>query len=48
MAKYQTPAGTDINGVGIQPDIPLSKDIPTGVEGFCRVAEMTDAPKLFL
>ena len=36
VAKYQTPAGTDINKVGIQPDAPSPvPDAPRAAEGFC-------------
>ena len=40
VARYQTPAGTDINKVGIQPDIQLSEDelhaIPATGQAFCK------------
>ncbi|KAI3434885.1 hypothetical protein D9Q98_002939 [Chlorella vulgaris] len=52
VAKYQTPAGIDINKVGIAPTLPLDAgtlaDIPTSGEAFCRFAASSQqAPKLF-
>lgn len=49
VARYQTPAGTDINKVGIQPDVPLEPDVmpPTDGAGFCRFVASADAPLLF-
>lgn len=36
VAKYQTPAGTDINKVGIAPDAPSPlPDAPRSADGFC-------------
>jgi C-terminal processing protease CtpA/Prc len=50
VAKYQTPAGVDINRVGIQPDLelpPAALDaLPMNGAGFCRLAA-GDAPALF-
>ncbi|CAL8471979.1 g11521 [Coccomyxa elongata] len=49
VARYQTPAGTDINKVGIQPDVPLGPDVmpPADGPGFCRFVASADAPPLF-
>lgn len=52
VAKYQTPAGVDINKVGITPDISIQADellnIPTQGEAFCKfVGAGENAPKLF-
>ncbi|KAK9905938.1 hypothetical protein WJX75_009244 [Coccomyxa subellipsoidea] len=49
VARYQTPAGTDINKVGIQPDVPLGPDAmpPADGPGFCKFVASADAPPLF-
>jgi carboxyl-terminal processing protease len=52
VAKYQTPAGVDINKVGIQPQIVLDAEtlaeVPFGGEAFCKYAASAEtAPKLF-
>lgn len=48
VAKYQTPSGTDINRVGIAPDISLREgDVPAGVDAFCSLAGTKNAPRLF-
>lgn len=49
VARYQTPAGTDINKVGIEPDVPLSADAmpPMDGPGFCKFVATADAPPLF-
>lgn len=51
VAKYQTPAGVDINRVGIQPDLelpPAALDaLPMTGDGFCRLAPGGGAPALF-
>lgn len=49
VARYQTPTGTDINKVGIRPDILLedSSLLPTDSAKFCKVIANGSAPKLF-
>ena len=49
VARYQTPAGTDINKVGIKPDIFLDDQtlLPTDGQKFCEVLASSSAPKLF-
>ncbi|KAL4425371.1 hypothetical protein ABPG75_009387 [Micractinium tetrahymenae] len=51
VAKYQTPAGIDINKIGIAPTIPIEPtrlaDVPLSGEAFCRFASTDAAPKLF-
>ncbi|EFN57183.1 hypothetical protein CHLNCDRAFT_9114, partial [Chlorella variabilis] len=51
VAMYQTPAGIDINKIGIAPTIPLQPaqlaDIPLSGEAFCRFAQTEQAPRLF-
>lgn len=49
VARYQTPAGTDINKVGIKPDIFLDDQtlLPTDGQKFCQVLASASAPKLF-
>ncbi|CAL5221069.1 g3193 [Coccomyxa viridis] len=49
VARYQTPAGTDINKVGIEPDVVLSADAmpPMDGPGFCKFVASADAPPLF-
>ncbi|EIE23663.1 photosystem Ii D1 C-terminal processing protease [Coccomyxa subellipsoidea C-169] len=49
VARYQTPAGTDINKVGIQPDVTLGPDTmpPADGPGFCKFVASADAPQLF-
>eukprot|EP00775_Hariotina_reticulata_P007473 gene7473-7682_t len=48
VARYQTPAGVDINKVGITPDVPLVQEaLPTDAEGVCRVLASDAAPRLF-
>ena len=50
VARYQTPSGTDINKIGIQPDAPAPKvapkeeggapaELPMAPEAFCAVLE---------
>ena len=50
VARYQTPAGTDINKVGIKPDIVLEEQtlLPTDGPKFCKVMASGSAPKLYL
>ncbi len=50
VARYQTPAGTDINKVGIKPDIVLQDPaaLPTDGQNFCKVMAAPSAPKLFV
>ena len=49
VARYQTPAGTDINKVGIKPDIFLDDQtlLPTDGQKFCQMLASSSAPKLF-
>lgn len=49
LHRYQTPAGTDINRVGIAPDLKVEADtIPTsGASNVCKVLQASDAPRLF-
>lgn len=46
VARYQTPAGTDINKRGIQPDIPVSLE-SIAPDNVCRVLASPEAPRLF-
>jgi C-terminal peptidase prc len=50
VARYQTPAGDDINRVGIPPDLALDDGglniLPIG-DGFCAAAGKEGAPDLF-
>jgi C-terminal processing protease CtpA/Prc len=46
VARYQTPAGRDINKKGIVPDLKLDTEaLP--VDKICFVLASTDAPRLF-
>jgi hypothetical protein len=48
VARYQTPAGVDINKVGITPDVLLGQEaLPTDAAGVCRVLASDAAPRLF-
>lgn len=48
VARYQTPAGVDINKVGISPDVRLDAEVlPTDADGVCRVLSSGSAPRLF-
>jgi C-terminal processing protease CtpA/Prc len=48
VARYQTPAGVDINKVGITPDVALDLDgLPTNPEGACAALGAASAPRLF-
>ena len=51
VAKYQTPAGVDINRVGIAPTLPLPPPqlaaIPLEGGAFCAWAQGDAAPPLF-
>ena len=49
VSRYQTPAGTDINKVGIKPDIVLEdqSDLPSNAAKFCRAVASDAAPRLF-
>ncbi|MEW5301557.1 MAG: hypothetical protein WDW36_004410 [Sanguina aurantia] len=48
VARYQTPAGVDINKIGIEPDIALQADaLPTDGPGVCRVLSSPTAPRIF-
>ena len=50
VARYQTPAGADINKKGITPDLALADGgvdaLPIG-GGFCAAAALPDAPDVF-
>lgn len=47
-AKYQTPAGIDINRVGITPDVRLPPEaLPADAAGVCRVLQSDASPQLF-
>ncbi len=50
VARYQTPSGTDINKVGIKPDIVLEDQtlLPADGQKFCKVMASGSAPQLFL
>lgn len=49
VAKYQTPGGTDINKVGISPDINLQASVlPSNTAKFCEDIKASNAPRLFL
>ena len=46
VARYQTPAGRDINKRGITPDLPVASDaLP--VDGMCANLGAAEAPRLF-
>ncbi|WIA31928.1 hypothetical protein OEZ86_002787 [Tetradesmus obliquus] len=48
VARYQTPAGVDINKIGVSPDVQLDPEVlPTDLEGVCRVLGSDAAPRLF-
>eukprot|EP00878_Enallax_costatus_P016645 GHUV01017465.1.p1 GENE.GHUV01017465.1~~GHUV01017465.1.p1 ORF type:complete len:357 (+),score=105.23 GHUV01017465.1:969-2039(+) len=47
VARYQTPAGVDINKIGISPDVQLAPDLPTDPEGVCRILSSQSAPRLY-
>jgi C-terminal processing protease CtpA/Prc len=48
VARYQTPAGVDINKIGVSPDVQLDPEVlPTDLEGVCRVLASDAAPRLF-
>jgi C-terminal processing protease CtpA/Prc len=51
VARYQTPAGVDINKIGITPDVKLTPDVlaavPLSGRDFCAYAAADAAPKLF-
>lgn len=45
VAKYQTPAGTDINKVGITPKVRLpAETVPADGAGVCRLLSSEEAP----
>lgn len=50
VAKYQTPAGVDINKIGISPSVRLDQEelnaIPTAGPAFCQWAQSESAPRL--
>lgn len=49
VAKYQTPAGIDINKVGVLPDIRIdTSGFPLEPEGFCAVVKGDKPPRLFV
>ena len=49
VRRYQTPAGTDINKVGITPDIELPDGElpPPDADAFCKVIQRGNGPDLF-
>ena len=53
VARYQTPAGTDINKIGITPDLTIAADtVPTAANaadsGVCKLlSDPKAAPQLF-
>ena len=48
VAKYQTPAGVDINKVGISPDMRLApEEVPSQPSGVCQLLSSESAPSLF-
>ncbi len=49
VARYQTPAGVDINKIGIKPDVQLDAEaLPApGGDGVCRLLASIEAPSLF-
>lgn len=50
-SKYQTPNGTDINKIGINPDIKLDLGSLPEVgssDNVCKVVKSADAPQLFI
>lgn len=46
VARYQTPAGVDINKRGIQPDLTASLE-GISPENVCQVLSSQEAPRLF-
>lgn len=50
-SKYQTPNGTDINKIGIHPDIDLNigslPDVGSS-DKICKALQSADAPQLFI
>jgi C-terminal processing protease CtpA/Prc len=50
VARYQTPAGVDINKIGISPDLQVDPEaLPTDPQGVCAALAAPDStlPKLF-
>ena len=48
VARYQTPAGVDINRIGITPDVVLPLEaLPTDSTGVCAALRSDAAPALF-
>jgi len=48
VARYQTPAGVDINKIGIMPDLRIAPDdVPLNAEGVCKLLGSEKAPELF-
>jgi len=48
VAKYQTPAGVDINKVGVAPDIKIAADaLPVPGSDVCSALQGPSAPRLF-
>ncbi|KAG9446800.1 hypothetical protein H6P81_012928 [Aristolochia fimbriata] len=43
VARYETPAHTDIDKVGVTPDHPLPASFPLDEDGFCRCVEDSSA-----
>lgn len=49
VARYQTPAGRDINRVGIAPDVEADLDgVPDNAAGFCALARAGKLPGALL
>lgn len=50
VARYQTPAGVDINKIGISPDLQVELEaLPTNPQGACSALASPDStlPRLF-
>lgn len=49
VARYQTPAGVDINKIGISPDVQLAPEaLPIDGPGVCAALAAPTAPRLFV
>lgn len=48
VSKYQTPAGVDINRIGIAPDVRVDlSGVPANGDAVCRLLAADDAPPVF-